>query len=85
MDYKINYSKRKTIGLRIKNGELYISAPYKTDSSVIDGIVKKHFKWIEKNLEKSRARSERFPELSSAEILEMKNKAKKKNLLKEKS
>ena len=77
MDYKINYSKRKTIGLRIKSGELFISAPIGTSDLAIKRVLESHLGWIEKNLEKSKARCERFPELSALEISQMKKDAKK--------
>lgn len=76
MEYKISYSKRKSIGLKIKDGELFVYAPYKTPEKTVEEIVKKHQVWIEKNIAKSLSRRERFPELSAEEISDLKREAK---------
>lgn len=76
MDYKINYSKRKSIGLKIKHGELFVYAPFTTDIKTIEQLIYKHREWIEKNIAKSLSRDERFPELTPDEILRLKKEAK---------
>jgi len=77
MDYKVNFSKRKSIGLKIKQGELFVYAPIGTPLSIIEQVVEKHKAWIDKNLKISIAREQKMPELSTEEICALKANAKK--------
>lgn len=47
MDYKIIYSKRKTISLKLcKDGSVEVRAPFGVPRTVTDRFVSKHEKWI---------------------------------------
>ena len=39
MDYNISYSKRKSIGLKIKHGELFVYAPFGTPKKTIEEVI----------------------------------------------
>ena len=58
MNYNVIYSKRKTISLVIKAGELIVRAPFGTKSSKIKELVDDHREWIEKGIIKTIARAE---------------------------
>ena len=51
MEYKIFYSKRKTVALKVDNDlSVVVKAPYGVSREIIDGIVEKHSRWIEKRI-----------------------------------
>lgn len=80
MDYKLIRSKRKTLGLEIKDGEVLVRAPVKVSKSEIDRFVLKHGKWIEKNLakmEERRSSEENAEPLTAEDINELAKKAMK--------
>ena len=68
MDYQIKYSQRKSVGIKIKDGAVIVSAPYGTKKSVIDGIVKKHSEWIAKVISREAELKSKYTELSESEI-----------------
>ena len=79
MDYTVIKSKRKTLALQIKNGEIIVRAPLKISDREIERFVSEHSEWIEKHLKKSRERAERVERitpLTSAEIKELTKRAK---------
>ena len=76
MEYKIVYSKRKTVGLHIKDGELTVRAPYGVDLSFIEKLVSSKAGWIEKNIKKQSLRKS-VPDLSDDEIKRLKKEAKR--------
>ena len=76
MDYEIKYSKRRTLTLRVRDGRVYILAPFGTKSSYIDALLKKHESWIKNKVSVQSKRAEKENSLSPAEISEMKREAK---------
>ncbi len=76
MDYDIIYSKRKTISLVIKDEKLIVKAPIGTRKHRIKKIVDEHASWIEKGMEKSRARA-KINDISPEEEKELRKLAKK--------
>ena len=78
MDYKIFYSKRKTLALQISTEcEFIVRAPYGVSRNIIENFVSSHENWIRDHIEKRKALNERFPELSKDEIENLKIEAKK--------
>ncbi|MBQ8163663.1 MAG: M48 family metallopeptidase [Clostridia bacterium] len=78
MDYKIFYSKRKTLALQISTEcEVIVRAPYGVSRNIIENFVSSHENWIRDHIEKRKALNERFPELSKDEIENLKIEAKK--------
>ena len=76
MEYKIIYSKRKTLGLTVKDGELTVRAPKGLSRERIEDAVKSHRSWIETHIERSRSKSDGYGSLSEAEIYKLKSDAK---------
>jgi predicted metal-dependent hydrolase len=68
MEYEIIYSKRKSVGIKIKEGAVVVTAPYGLDKKTIDGIVKKHIDWITNALEREKKKRESEPQLSEEDI-----------------
>lgn len=48
MNYRVIKSKRKTLSLQIKDGEIVVRAPLNISDSTINGFVEKHAGWIDK-------------------------------------
>ena len=76
--YTLIKSRRKTISLEIRGGELIVRAPNRTTKKEADAFVRKHASWIEKQRQKiarREAEQERIEKLSDAELKELANKA----------
>ena len=74
MEYKITYSKRKTVGLRVTpEGQVEVRAPFGLSRGVIDDIVLKHTRWLEKRLADVKSRPLAYTPTQS-EIEELKTK-----------
>ncbi|MBR2467248.1 MAG: M48 family metallopeptidase [Clostridia bacterium] len=52
MDYKVVYSKRKTVSLKVTHEGLVVHAPFGVGRDALDGIVEKHAAWVEKTKER---------------------------------
>ena len=76
MDYKVVYSKRKTISLCIKNGGLVVKAPFGTKKTRIENIVSAHLDWVKKNIEKQLERNKKYANLTEERIAGLKKTAK---------
>ncbi len=71
MDYKLIRSKRKTISLELKNGEVIVRAPNRMAKRDIELFVDKHADWIERHRVKAAQRSAALnavPKLSDEEL-----------------
>ncbi len=71
MNYTVIKSRRKTLALQIKGGELIVRAPMQISAREIEKFVREHEDWIEKHLERSREsakRAEQAVPLTDAEI-----------------
>ena len=77
MEYKVVYSKRKTISLCIKDGGLVVKAPFGTKRARIEDIVSSHMDWVDKNIKKQTERNEKYAGLTDENIAELKKNAKK--------
>lgn len=76
MDYKVEYSVRKSISLTVKYNQVSVKAPYGTPRGIIDNFVNKHAKWIEIHLQKSLQREEFNKKLTYETVSELKKEAK---------
>lgn len=76
MNYRIIYSVRRTVSLCVKDGEVIVRAPEKTDRDYIDSLVTKHKKWLEEKLEQQQKKREREPVLTASDIAKLKRTAK---------
>lgn len=75
MNYNVIYSKRKTISLVIKSGELIVRAPFGTRPSKIKELVDSHQSWIEKGIAKTISRAKE-QEITKEEEMLLRKKAK---------
>ena len=76
MEYKVIYSKRKTISISIENCEPVIKAPVGTDEKTLRKIVEKHSKWISSHVEYQRKKLALFKDLTAEDINKLKKDAK---------
>ena len=58
MNVKIIKSKRKTMSLEVKSGEVLVRAPMRATEREISAFIEKHTAWIEKHLAKEKSRRE---------------------------
>ncbi len=56
--YRLVRSKRKTLALEVRDGEVIVRAPYRVSISEIDAFVISHEGWIQKQVEKQREKKE---------------------------
>ena len=69
MDYKIIYSKRKTIAIQVtKSCEVFVRAPIGVSRVRIEEFVSAHTDWISKHLESQRLHAQSYPALTDDEI-----------------
>lgn len=71
MDYKLIRSKRKTISLELRNGEVIVRAPNRMAKRDIELFVDKHADWIERHRVKAAQRKAALnavPKLSDEEL-----------------
>lgn len=60
MDYMLIKSKRKTVSVEVRGGEVIVRAPNRMPKREIEAFVRKHGGWIEKHLETSREQQARL-------------------------
>ena len=75
MEYKLIRSKRKSIGLQVKNGELIVRAPVTTPICEIEKVILRHKRWIGTRLDMQK-KSENAPCITSKDIESLAKKAK---------
>lgn len=76
MEYKVIYSKRKTISIGIDKMQVIVKAPIGTDLKTIEKLLIKHSRWIDKGIESQRKKAELQRELTPEEIKRLKKEAK---------
>ena len=76
MEYRIAYSKRKTISISIDKGSVIVKAPLGTDRKTIESVLCKHSKWIEKHLALQKKKEQMIGNLTPDNIKDLKKKAK---------
>lgn len=79
MTYTLVRSKRKTLSLQIKDGELIVRAPLRTPQRQIEAFIAEHEAWIERKLSESRESAERASAagyLGADDIKKLKDEAK---------
>ena len=75
--YTIVHSDRRTLALEItREARLVVRAPRACPDSYIARFVEKQDNWIEAHMEKQRQRAQNYPELTEAQRLELKKRAK---------
>ena len=76
MQYEIIYSKRKSVGIKIKDGNIIVRAPIGAKSDVIERILQKHKLWIEKTIAREKIKEEMEENLTTKDINRLKKMAK---------
>ena len=77
MEYKVIYSRRKTIAISIVDCGVVIKAPIGTSDKILRDVVAKHSQWIAKSIEKQAKKQAMYKELSEGDIKLLKKAAKK--------
>ena len=77
MEYRVVFSKRRTVGITVKDGEVTVRAPHGTPSRIIEKAVTQHAEWIEKVLAKQEKEREMISSLTDADIAALKKNAKR--------
>ena len=77
MEYKVIYSRRKTIAISIVDCGVVIKAPIGTSDKILRDVVAKHSQWISKSIEKQAKKQAMYKELSEGDIKLLKKAAKK--------
>ena len=76
MEYRVVYSKRKSISIHIEECGVVVKAPLNTDISIIEKMLEKHQTWILKHLEIQRKKAAMFDGLNDDDIKRLKREAK---------
>ena len=77
MEYSVVYSKRKSIGIRIENGEIKVKAPIGTPLAYIEKTLAKHSEWIARAIEREAEVRSREAQLDGADIERLRSEAKR--------
>lgn len=72
MEYKVVYSSRKTISIRVDKDGVTVKSPIGVSREYIDEVVVKHSQWIEKSLAQQKKKEERDKLISPEEIKKLK-------------
>lgn len=75
MEYKVIYSKRKTMELKVVDCEVIVRAPLRTKKALIKSFVQNHEKWIEKRLSEQQKKQDVLSSLSENDIRALKKEA----------
>lgn len=76
MEYRVVYSKRRTIAISVDKGIVTVKAPLGTDKKTIQSVLIKHSSWIEKHLNIQKKKQEMLSSLTDDDIKELKKEAK---------
>lgn len=74
--YEIIRSDRKTLGLQVKDGRVFVRAPRRVTLQQIERFVREHEDWIQNALNRQAAKQAAHPEPTAAERAELIRRAK---------
>ena len=74
--YEIIRSDRKTLGLQVKDGRIFVRAPRRVTLQQIERFVREHEDWIQNALNRQAAKQAAHPEPTAAERAELIRRAK---------
>lgn len=77
MKYEVIYSDRKTVNIRVKDGNVIIKAPKVIKKAELIKIIEKHQSWIEKAVKTEAEKRGKYENLTEEEIKLLKKEAKK--------
>lgn len=72
MDYKIIYSKRKTVSIKVTESGVEVHSPRGVKKEKLDEIVEKHSAWIEKTEARVKSEQSFWSAMSDGQIEELK-------------
>ena len=75
IEIKVIYSKRRTVGLSVKDGNIIVRAPLGTADTVIKKLICKHRPWLDKAIKREASRREKYPECDEATEAKLKSEA----------
>lgn len=75
MEYKIIYSKRKTISISVDRSLIVVKAPIGTEEKIIKEVLQKHSAWIVRQIESQRRKASLFDNLTEDDIKKLKKDA----------
>ena len=75
MKYKLELSKRRSISISVRGGELLVKAPIGTSIERIEAVIQKHHKWIETHIAIAQKRALQDAALTDEKIAELKRSA----------
>ena len=68
MDFKVVYSTRKTVAIKIDNGEVIVKSPKRFSRSELAKIVDQHREWIEKAKIREKAKRDKYSARTDSDI-----------------
>ncbi len=72
MEYRIVYSKRRTVSIRVTDSGVEVRSPYGVKKEDLDRIVEKHANWIERTEKRVRSEQSFWDSMSDEQIKELK-------------
>ena len=76
MDYRVIYSKRRTLAITVRDATVVVRAPRGIGRDIIEKFVNKHERWINEKLALQRKAAEKVSNLTESDIKKLKNEAK---------
>ena len=76
MNFVVEYSKRQTIGIYIRDAEIIVRAPKGTPKKIVNDFVLKNEEWVKTHLEKSLARANFYNGITDEKRKKYKSEAK---------
>ena len=76
MSYRLVRSARRTVSIEVtQKQEVVVRVPQRMPRAAVESILKRHREWIKKQLAHQRSLTEKYPELSTADIEVLKQRA----------
>ena len=75
MEYRVEYSRRKTLSILVDKCEIVVKAPIGTDDKTINKLLEKHALWIKKHIDAQRKKACLFENLTDEDIKNYKKSA----------
>ena len=75
MEYEVNFSKRRTVTLKVRDGKLFVLAPTGTPSEYIENIIFRHRRWISDRMATQERKAEMESTLTDEDIARLKREA----------
>ena len=77
MEIEIRYSKRKTLSVTVREGQVIVRSPIELSRQRINAFLEKHRDWIDERLKRNAERIDHVAEMSRTEIEALRERARK--------